>query len=408
MARRNQPWNAKQWLPNAQSKKDRISALRDKYIKVKPIEKVNTNELLFSVGSSLVKQRAREGRPDIYNTFSLRSKWIESPIIKVKAYSEFDKLKQFYESKEYTNIKEQWKKIDSSIELPDESKVYKDIVSLRDLLKSKVDSDSIYEQSKKASISADIDEKMRIFFSRKISIPEFLQRWETVQKETQLILSLKKSGKFKGKSNDEYISSAYEFLREAIEKNKDSYSSDTIYTAVMSSGIDEFVDKDLESNDDLMDKFRESLESNFGEIQQLRQSILGDERELKNAPSFIRVDRERFKQLRDNDTKWGELDDSLSKEEFYNLTGISKINDIQKGELARQLPTIGDLKSAKELIKRATKDIKGNKYNFNNFSLASEVLDYKGDEYDKAIRLRSLIKSQVSDEFLEVVKDFKK
>ena len=32
MARRNQPWNAKQWLPNAQSKKDRISALRDKYI----------------------------------------------------------------------------------------------------------------------------------------------------------------------------------------------------------------------------------------------------------------------------------------------------------------------------------------------------------------------------------------
>ena len=195
---------------------------------------------------------------------------------------------------------------------------------------------------------------MRIFFSRKISIPEFLQRWETVQKETQLILSLKKSGKFKGKSNDEYISSAYEFLREAIEKNKDYYSSDTIYTAVMSSGIDEFVDKDLESNDDLMDKFRESLESNFGEIQQLRQSILGDERELKNAPSFIRVDRERFKQLRDNDTKWGELDDSLSKEEFYNLTGISKINDIQKGELARQLPTIGDLKSAKELIKRAS------------------------------------------------------
>ena len=176
----------------------------------------------------------------------------------------------------------------------------------------------------------------------------------------------------------------------------------------MSSGIDEFVDKDLDSNDDLMDKFRESLESNFGEIQQLRQSILGDEKELKNAPSFIRVDRKRFKQLRDNDTKWGELDDSLSKEEFYNLTGISKINDIQKGELARQLPTIGDLKSAKELIKRATKDIKGNKYNFKNFSLASEVLDYKGDEYDKAIRLRSLIKSQVSDEFLEVVKDFKK
>ena len=106
MARRNQPWNAKQWLPNAQSKKDRISALRDKYIKVKPIEKVNTNELLFSVGSSLVKQRAREGRPDIYNTFALRSKWIESPLIKVKAYSEFDKLKQFYESKEYANIKE--------------------------------------------------------------------------------------------------------------------------------------------------------------------------------------------------------------------------------------------------------------------------------------------------------------
>ena len=404
MARRNKPWEVKQWLPNAQSRRERVSNLRDKYIKAKPMEKVNTNELLFSVGSSLVKQRAREGRPEIYDTFALRSKWIESPIIKVKANAEFSRLKQFYESEEYQSIKEQWKKIDSSIELPDESKIFREIVSLKGILQSKVSSDSLYEQSKKASIESDIDEKMRIFFARKVSIPEVLQRWETVKKETDLILSLKKSGKFRGKSDEEYISSAYEFLREAIEKNKDAYSSDTIYTAVMSSGIDEYVDTSLETNEDLMNRFRDSLESNFGEIQQLRQSILGDEKELKTAPSFIRVDRERFKQLRDKETKWGELDDSLSKDEFYNITGISKINDIQKGELARQLPTIGDLKYAKELIKRATKDIKGNKYTFKNFSLASEVIRAKGDEYDRILKLKNMIKSQVTEEFLEVAK----
>lgn len=408
MARRNKPWEVKQWLPNAQSRRERVSNLRDKYIKAKPIEKVNTNELLFSVGSSLVKQRAREGRPEIYNTFALRSKWIESPTIRIKANAEFNRLQQFYESKEYQSIKEQWKRIDSSIELPDESKIYRDIVSLRDLLQSKVDSDSIYEQSKKAQIVSDIEEKMRIFFSRKISIPEILQRWETVKKETDLILSLKKSGKFKSKSDDEYLSSAYEFLREAIEKNKDAYSSDTIYTAVMSTGIDEYVDKSLETNEDLMNKFRDSLESNFGEIQQLRQSILGDEKELKSAPSFIRVDRERFRKLRDEQTIWGELDESLSKDEFYNISGISKINDIQKGRLAEKLPTIGDLKYAKELIKKATKDMKGSKYTFQNFSLASEVINSKGDEYDKIFKLRNLIKSQVTDETLEAMAELLK
>ena len=149
MARRNQPWNAKQWLPNAQSKKDRISALRDKYIKVKPIEKVNTNELLFSVGSSLVKQRAREGRPEIYDVFALRSKWQESPLIAQKATIEFERLKQWYESKEYKDMKSKVLEYDSSIVFPDDSKIYKEILHEKELYLSSL-KDGIVNQVDKA------------------------------------------------------------------------------------------------------------------------------------------------------------------------------------------------------------------------------------------------------------------
>ena len=163
---RSKQWETKQWFPDAKSRVDRLSNFRDKYITVKPVEKVNTNELLFSVGSSLVKQRAREGRPAIYDTFALRSKWQESSLIAQKATIEFEKLRQWYESKEYKSMKNEVLKSNSSIVLPDDNKIYKDILYERGLYLSSL-KDGLIDQVDKAAREARIEEKMRIFFSGK-------------------------------------------------------------------------------------------------------------------------------------------------------------------------------------------------------------------------------------------------
>ncbi len=405
----NKPWEVKQWLPNAQSRRERISSLREKYIKVKPVEKVNTNELLFSVGSSLAKQRAREGRPAIYDTFALRSKWLESPLIAQKAAIEFEKLKQWYESKEYKSMKSEVLKFDSSIVLPDDTKIYKDILKERELYISSL-GEEIVDQVDKAARESRIEEKMRIFFSNKVSIPEVTHRINTLTNQNKLLLSFKNNSKFRNFSDEEYLSAAYAFLREAIEKNKDSYSSDTVYTAVMSDGIDEYIDENLKADDEAFIKFRESLDSNFGEIQQLRQSILGEEKIAKEPPSFVRVDRERFKQLRNNELEWRKVKPYITDEELNRITGMNEEFDRDEiGALSQHLKTIGQLKYAKEVIKTATENIKGKKYTLENYILAGKVIkDSKGDVVGDSLKLRNLIKSKVSDETLEAMAELLK
>ena len=402
-------WETKQWFPNAKSRVDRLSNFRDKYIKVKPLEKVNTNELLFSVGSSLVKQRAREGRPEIYDVFALRSKWQESPLIAQKATIEFERLKQWYESKEYKDMKSKVLEYDSSIVFPDDSKIYKEILHEKELYLSSL-KDGIVNQVDKAIRESRIEEKMRIFFSGKVSIPEVTNRINTLTQQNKLILSFKNSGKYRNYSDEEYLSAAYAFLREAIEKNKDYYSSDTIYTAIMSDGINEYIDENLKSSDEAFIRFRESLDSNFGEIQQLRQSILGDEKIIKESPSFIRVDRERFKQLRNNELEWKKVKPYITDDELNRITGMHE--DFDRSDidaLSENLETIGKLRYAKEVIKIATENVKGKKYNLENYILAGKVIkDSKGDTIGDALKLRELINSKVSDDTLEVMAELLK
>ena len=127
---------------------------------------------------------------------------------------------------------------------------------------------------------------------------------------------------------------------------------------------------------------------------------MGDEKIVKEPPSFVRIDRERFKQLRNNDLVWTKVKPYITDDELNRITGMHE--EFDRSDiiaLSKNLDTLGKLRYAKEVIKIALE----------NYILAGKVIkDSKGDTVGDALKLRGLIKSKISDDTLEAMTEFLK
>lgn len=365
-------------------------------------QKINKNIDVYS--SNIKALRKREGRPEFYNKLSSISEWQKNPGLQLQASAEVSKLYKYYKSPEVQKQIKDIKLFNPSFVSPTEGRDF-EIISLA------YESKGIGLKNTKSG-KWELQNAIRHFLSRKVSIPEFEQRVKTEYDTRKMVKGLYDVSKASSRYNfEEYEQAFYRVMREAISKSKNSYDSESIVTLMYTEGIDSVLDERGNYDERLLEAIDDRITDDIAEIELRRAELFGRLEKSKPMSSdkvrkVMSISSERRDIVFNPNTNW--FDDLTQEESRYLLKNDFKNSEMSK--ISEKFPTVKELQNAQNIISKANKIEKGKVLpkSVETYNMVSDIMKSynSNDVYTMADALWNLYKSNKQEErtkdFIEV------
>lgn len=399
MAKRNQiiGKKTKKWepqvLPNATKSKKQIENIKNKFLKNN-----KHNLLLENWGKNvgLKRDRKRPIKPELWKNLESKKFWDEKPSAPILALKEFSRAKKYYESDRIKSVLSEMKELNPDIKLPTEMNSYNAI--------------KLYLETKQKPAGGDNELAMlyRRFFSTQSSPEEFELRIKTQVDEKNLIKNIYNKSSYKNKiSFENYEKNFYSIMREMMSKSKTRFSSDTVRTALLDNGVDNAIEQNGELSEDLVNKLLESIDEKQSDIIQLNAKLFGGMDKINKIKdqsiTRIRLPKDsRIKEIINNpDSLW--FDDLVEREDQNKILISDKFNNTERAEISTLFRTVGELKNAQNIMKRARQKMIDKKpYSVDFYEKASEIIKNNTNLSNDALAEKLAYRLDNSD-FIEAI-----
>jgi len=364
---KEKPWKRKGiYYPNAQRNKgsyipqDRKRKKQKTRKKIsnymgynKPIKRDN-KPLLMEFARETRKARTRSERPEYYD--EIVENWDTTPPL--TRFMITYKTAEYYNSERVKDMIRRRKEASGTYQSPVDSKYYKDYVEPYLAIKeynAKVDKDKRIEITK--AMEEEFQIGARNWLSNRVSPEEFEQSFKVFEQGEELIKVLYENSKYVNTNVtlEDYKSAFYAVFRNALQKSKLQYDSNTIRTYLLSNGIDEYNDGDDLTKGitpERLDEIAEAINPKIGlviaDINQLNALAAGNEPPVKRRKA---IDIKPKTKKAGGDERWFD-DNPMQYFKGYKLGDMTG-EDIEY--ISEILPTKNELLTVQKLLARARK-----------------------------------------------------